>query len=114
MDGNVPPCSQSRIDTSTKITWPYYCVFVGLIQAYYLVDYCLHIQPIYLHESNFGLKPITFLMNEKSIYMDSHMASVDNVGWDYRRFFFTMVLQGGLGKMCGKAEGTIHDKLLYI
>ena len=38
------------------------------------------------------------------------MASVDNVGWDCRGFFM-MVLQGGLGKICGKVEGTIHDNL---
>ena len=55
MDGNVLPCSQLRIDASTKIAWPDDCVFVGLIQAYYLVDYCLHIQSICLHEGNFGL-----------------------------------------------------------
>ena len=40
----------------------------------------LQVPALGLHEDKFGIQPITFEVDE-NIYMESHMASMDNGGW---------------------------------
>ena len=51
-----------------------------------------------LHEGNSGLQPITLSKGWK-VYMKSHMASIDNIGWDSKGNFGT-ILEGRRSGMC--------------